>query len=999
MLGSGGRHWTDAGTDIKLGLVALAVVAALLVVAAPAQALDVRYQEVPVAGWSVNGNVYSVHLHGDVVYVGGSFSRAVSPDGAVTRDRHNLAAFDRVTGELLPFRADTNGVVRGISADANTVWVGGHFTEIGGVARERVAALNATSGSVRSAFAAAVNSMVWDVEFAGSRVFIGGQFTTVDGDSHRRVAALDPITGEPDPGFSARSSGTVRSVVMSFANDTLYVGGSFKSIGGTSRDELVGLDPDTGSAKGVAFAEPGSLVHDVDVSDDGGTVFAAIGGTRNRAQAWSTSSGSRRWDRVAMGDVQAVSYEDGRLYFGFHEGYGNVTTVKLLAANAVTGSLDSSFRPRVNSFYGIWAIDASPGGLIAGGEFTRVTGVDTRGVAIFPRDGIPDLLPPSVPTGIYAYAASATSIEVAWQPSTDDVGISGYVVRRDGEIIATAPSAVFLDDGLDPNSSYDYTVEALDSVERSSGESGSATLKTWNHIVQAGVAWRYQQSGAVPAGWTSVGFDDSGWDQGGAQLGFGEGDEVTELDRGELAYYFRRTFVSPGGREVLDAALSLVRDDGAVVYLNGVEVFRTNMPAGAVGPDTAAVTTTGGSDESRWFDSDVPAELFRPGNNVLAVEVHQTNVNSSDVSFDLRLDGELSDEPFDEESPTMPGLVSAVAKSPTKVRLDWEPATDNRDVEGYRVFRNGREVGYTTGLKYVDKGLQPDRSYKYKVRAVDTSLNVGPASAVETVSTLPDVSAPSKPRKFTVVEATGTTMQLDWRASSDNVDVAHYIVRRDGVTIATPTKSKYLATGLEPNREYHFMVRAVDSSGNKSERKHLRSSTTPLIITSTLISAGDEWRYHDAGEDLGTQWRNRNYQDDSWDLGLGQFGYGDGDEATVVAGGPTNNRRITTYFRTEFFIGTPEEVPELLLRLLRDDGAVVYINGTEVFRSNMPGGSVTFETLASDGISGSDESSWISEFVATEGLRSGRNVIAVEIHQSGPRSSDVSFDAELVANP
>jgi len=999
VLSSGGRLAGGAGMVLKVGVVAAAMVTALLTSIAPADALEIRFQETPVAGWSVNGVVYAVHLSGETVYVGGSFSAAVSPEGDITRERHNLAAFDRVSGELLSFRADTNSTVRGISADGNTVWVGGYFTEIGGEAHNRIAALNATTGAVRSGFSADINGRVWDVEFAAGKVFVAGEFGSVSAASHRRVASLDPVTGSPDSGFSARGSGTVRTLAYSEANETLYAGGSFTSIGGTSRDQLAGLDPATGNAKGVAFAKPGSLVHEVDVHSDGSMVFAAVGGTENRVHAWSTASGSKRWNRRAMGDVQAVGYEDGRVYFGFHEGYGGSTSVRMLAANASNGSLDNSFRPSINSFYGVWAIDAAPGGLIAGGEFTRVEGVKARRVAIFPRDGIPDLQPPSRPGGIYAHAASATSIEVAWEPSTDDVGVHQYIVRRDGAMVGTSPVATYLDTGLQPSAEYRYTIEAIDSVERSSGQSVGTTLATWSTVVAPGATWRYTDVGSAPSGWKQVGFDDSGWQSGNAQLGFGEGDEATAIERGEIAYYFRHEFATPGGREVLDAAVALVRDDGAVVYVNGTEVLRSNMPSGPITAATPAASTTGGGDESRWFTGVVSASLFRPGTNVIAVEVHQRNTNSSDVSFDLAVDGELSDEPYDQVKPTKPKGLVATAKSPTRIRLDWRAASDNRAVAGYRVFRDGVEIGFTEKLKYVDRGLEPERKYRYKVRAVDTSLNSGPRSRIRRATTLPDTDPPTKPRRFELRSATGSTVTLGWNPSKDNVAVDHYIVRRDGTTIASTTDTSYVMTGLDPLTEYHFAVRAVDSSGNKSAKAHENGETTPLIVTFTAVAAGSAWRYHDEGDDLGEAWRNRNYDDSGWDSGSAELGYGDGDESTVVGSGPDNDHHITTYFRAEFSIGSPDEVPVMLLRMVRDDGAVVYLNGTEVARSNMPGGTINFRTRATAGVSGSAERDWHEFFIDTSVIRSGRNVVSVEIHQSGPRSSDISFDLALIANP
>jgi hypothetical protein len=90
----------------------------------------------------------------------------------------------------------------------------------------------------------------------------------------------------------------------------------------------------------------------------------------------------------------------------------------------------------------------------------------------------------------------------------------------------------------------------------------------------------------------------------------------------------------------------------------------------------------------------------------------------------------------------------------------------------------------------------------------------------------------------------------------------------------------------------------------------------------------------------------------------------------------------------------PSQVSGLSLRILRDDGAVVYVNGTEVYRTNMPTGTIGYTTLASNAI---EDTSYYSASFANSLLVAGTNVIAVEIHQADRTSSDISFDFELKA--
>jgi hypothetical protein len=176
----------------------------------------------------------------------------------------------------------------------------------------------------------------------------------------------------------------------------------------------------------------------------------------------------------------------------------------------------------------------------------------------------------------------------------------------------------------------------------------------------------------------------------------------------------------------------------------------------------------------------------------------------------------------------------------------------------------------------------------------------------------------------------------------------------------------------------------------------------PLIMKppkppTTLVPFGGVWKYLDNGSNQGTAWREISFDDGSWSEGQAQLGYGDGDEATEVGYGPdANNKYITTYFRHTFTVNNPSAYKMLDLQLLRDDGAVVYLNNQEVFRSNMPAGEVTYTTPASAGVAGAEENAWRHQTVSPSLLVPGPNVLAVEIHQVRSSSSDISFDLELV---
>jgi len=157
------------------------------------------------------------------------------------------------------------------------------------------------------------------------------------------------------------------------------------------------------------------------------------------------------------------------------------------------------------------------------------------------------------------------------------------------------------------------------------------------------------------------------------------------------------------------------------------------------------------------------------------------------------------------------------------------------------------------------------------------------------------------------------------------------------------------------------------------------------------------WRYLDTGVDAGTAWRAPGFSDATWPSGAAQLGYGDGDETTRVSFGPNpNSKPITTYFRRQFTVTDSASVASLVLRLLRDDGAVVYLNGVEVVRSNMPAGTIGYQTRAASNVD-SNENQFHAISLQPGQLVTGTNTLAVEVHQAWSSSSDLSFDLALEA--
>ncbi|MBM4151929.1 MAG: hypothetical protein FJ220_00195 [Kiritimatiellaceae bacterium] len=201
-------------------------------------------------------------------------------------------------------------------------------------------------------------------------------------------------------------------------------------------------------------------------------------------------------------------------------------------------------------------------------------------------------------------------------------------------------------------------------------------------------------------------------------------------------------------------------------------------------------------------------------------------------------------------------------------------------------------------------------------------------------------------------------------------------------------------------------------AGNTNGMTNTTTANSALILPSTDItitavyattnitffSSNSVWRYHDKGQNLSNVWRELSYNDSTWSNGLAKLGYND-NAVTVVSYGPdSNNRYITTYFRKTFTVANTAAVTALSLQLLRDDGAIVYINGTEAVRDNMPTGAVNYLTLASSAVANASESTFYPFSISPSLLVNGTNVIAIELHQQAASSSDLGMNASLQGN-
>ena len=167
---------------------------------------------------------------------------------------------------------------------------------------------------------------------------------------------------------------------------------------------------------------------------------------------------------------------------------------------------------------------------------------------------------------------------------------------------------------------------------------------------------------------------------------------------------------------------------------------------------------------------------------------------------------------------------------------------------GYKVYRNGTQVGTTTTTSFQDTGLTAGTTYSYTVAAYDAAGNVSAQSTAPSATTqAPDTTPPSVPAGLSATAVSSTQINLSWTASTDNVGVTGYDVFRNGTQVGTTTTTSYQDTGLTAGTTYSYTVAAYDAAGNVSAQSTAASATTqapdttppsvPAGLSATAVSS------------------------------------------------------------------------------------------------------------------------------------------------------------------
>lgn len=513
--------------------------------------------------------------------------------------------------------------------------------------------------------------------------------------------------------------------------------------------------------------------------------------------------------------------------------------------------------------------------------------------------------------------------------------------------------------------------------------------------------WKYYQDGEPPEDedfweWYEPDYDDTAWSLGAAELGFdtSQNSETTTLTRGEVTYYFRTTF-NVSSQAQLDLAnqllVTLVRDDGAVVYVNGRELFRDNMngfPGDPVDHDELAVLSVAGDAETEEFERRFLSNLeLNVGVNTVAVEVHQSTTGSSDISFSLKMEGFSFVPTLGDYTPPAPLAFNNSFRGDTQYSY---LSNTNKDFEiGWFLRRSGDDA---TQLHFTHPDLEVPSSF-----ADGVALHVSGGDAVlrtDVAGTTHIDADVAGAYRINISNYTDVAVQFGLRGFDDAENGGFPGMGGTGTRARVWIETS--STGVDGD-----FAGAVDpvldlSAGETSGLIDLlvEESTPRKVMVPTNGS-------------LGSTWQNVGFNDNNslWTSGVKGAGYERSSGYDPFLG-PTldlesklYSKNSTLYMRVPFNVTDKDEYVALSLSMHYDDGFVAYINGQEVVRANGTGTPPAYNASASTTNADDRARVWenfgISDHL--DKLVNGNNVLAIHGLNRPSTSSDMLISPELKA--
>jgi len=392
----------------------------------------------------------------------------------------------------------------------------------------------------------------------------------------------------------------------------------------------------------------------------------------------------------------------------------------------------------------------------------------------------PDTQPPTAPAGLVASAVSMSQINLGWTASTDNTGVTGYLIERcqgagcsDFAQVGTATGTSFNNTGLAIATSYSYRVRATDAA---------GNLGAYSNIAD-GTTQADTQPPTAPSNLTAT--------ASGTQINLGWTGSTDNV--GVTGYSIERCqgagcsdFASIGA-----ASGTTFTNSGLAVNEGYSYRVRATDAAGNLGgfSNTASATT--------------PAP--------------------------------------DTASPSTPSSLTALVVAGPQVNLAWMASTDNVAVTSYILERcegagchSWAQIGTPTGTTFNDAGVAVGTTYRYWVRATDAAGNLSNWSGIVTVVIpAPDTQPPTAPANLTATPLSNSQINLEWTAATDNVGITSYLVERcqgaacaSFAQVASGAATALGDAGLAAATAYSYRVRATDAAGNLGPYSSTASATT-----------------------------------------------------------------------------------------------------------------------------------------------------------------------------
>jgi len=449
-----------------------------------------------------------------------------------------------------------------------------------------------------------------------------------------------------------------------------------------------------------------------------------------------------------------------------------------------------------------------------------------------------DATAPSVPSNLQGAAASTSRIDLTWTASTDNAGVTGYRIYRNGTAVGTSASTGYSDTGLSEATSYSYTVAATDAEGNESAQCGAVAVYTADATspsVPSNLQGTAASASQINLTWTAstdnLGVAGYRLYRNGSLVASPAGTSYSDTGLSEAtSYSYTVAAYDASGNASSQCGAVAVSTLDATVPSVPSNLQGTAASASQINLTWSASTDNVGVTGYRVYRNGIQvgtaASTSYSDTGLSEATSYSYRVAAYDAAGNLSsLCGAVAVSTADATAPSVPTNLQGTGASASQINLTWTASTDNVGVTGYRVYRNGSQVGTTASTSYSDTGLSEITSYSYTVAATDAAGNASAQCGAVAVSTL-DATAPSVPTNLQATVVSTSRIDLSWTASTDNVGVAGYRVYRDGSLVASPAGTTYSDTGLAAGTTYGYRVAATDAAGNTSAQCTVVNATT-----------------------------------------------------------------------------------------------------------------------------------------------------------------------------